>query len=59
MEPIYMALTNAFTKLGYPSPELEAKNLLMTIDGLSTQFFLQKAFDAREMLEFLKKKYEL
>lgn len=59
MEPIFMALTNAFTKLGYPSPELEAKNLLMTIDGLSTQFFLQKSFDARGMLEFLKKKYEL
>lgn len=59
MEPLFHALTSAFTKLGHTSPELEAKNMLLTIDGLATQFFLQKSFDAQGMIGFLSNKYEV
>ena len=34
MEPLKMALTNAFQKLDYESPELEAQLLIIFIDAL-------------------------
>jgi hypothetical protein len=59
MEPLQLALTNAFKKLGYGSPEKEAKFLLICIDGLATRYFLQETFDLDEMVEFLRKKYDV
>lgn len=57
MEPLELALTNAFEKLGYESPKLEARLLLINMDGLATRFFLQKNFNAEEMAEYVYKKY--
>lgn len=59
MEPLQLALTNAFKKLGYEKPELEAKLLLINMDGLATRFYLQKNFDVTELVEFMHSKYEL
>ncbi len=59
MEPLQLALTNAFKKLGYEKPELEAKLLLINMDGLATRFYLQKNFDVTELVEFMHNKYEL
>jgi AcrR family transcriptional regulator len=59
MEPLQMALANAFKKLAYESPEMEAINLLITIDGLATRFSLQESFDPKPIVSFLKKKYKV
>lgn len=57
MEPLEIALTNAFKKLRYKKPELEARLLLVNLDGLATRFYLQKGFNITEVVEFLKHKY--
>jgi AcrR family transcriptional regulator len=57
MEPVLLALSSAFEKLGYASPELEAKTLLLIIDGFATQYFLQDSFDLEGLINFLKNKY--
>ena len=59
MEALEMALTNAFKKLGYNNPKVEAQLLLTTLDGLATRFYLQKGFDIEPLIELLKQKYEL
>ena len=53
------SIMNAFKKLGYEKPELEAKLLLINIDGLATRMFLQKNFDTKSIIEFLYTKYNL
>jgi AcrR family transcriptional regulator len=58
MEPLQLALTNAFKKLGFTNAELEADFLLIHMDGLATRFFLQKNFDLRAQIEFLREKYK-
>ena len=57
MEPMELALTNAFRKLGYEQPEKEARFLLVFMDGMATRHYLQKSFDIEEMVAFLKAKY--
>jgi len=59
MEPMELALTNAFKKLGHLQSELEAKYLLVNMDGLATRYFLQKDFDLQSMIDFIKKKYNV
>ena len=59
MEPLELALTNAFKKLGYPEPDLEAKYLLVNMDGLATRYFLQKSFDLQSLINFMKIKYDV
>lgn len=59
MIPLEMALTSAFEKLGYESPEQEAQIVLLTIDGLATKYFLQKHYNLDNMVAFLKTKYNL
>ena len=58
MDPLELALTQAFTKLGYKSPELEARFLLVCLDGLGMRYFLQKDFDVESMLHYLLEKYK-
>lgn len=58
MEPLELALTNAFKKLGYKKPELEARLLLINMDGMATRFYLQDGFNVKEMLEFYRNKYK-
>jgi AcrR family transcriptional regulator len=57
MEPVEMALGTAFDKLGYDEPKLEAKLLLVLLDGLATRYFLQEDFDRMAMIDFLKRRY--
>lgn len=57
MEPLQLALTNAFEKLGYKHPGLEAVRMLIELDGLATRFFLMENFDYDPLLSFLKEKY--
>lgn len=59
MEPLKMALTNAFSKLSYEFPEKEAQLLLLFIDGLSTAVLKGSELNDREMVGFLLKKYNL
>ena len=57
MEPLQRALTDAFAKLGYESPHLEAQLLLISLDGLATRFYLQDDFDIDPVIKLLKSKY--
>jgi len=57
MEPLEMALSNAFSKLKYKNPELEAQFLLHLIDGLSTAILKNAVQDKASLLEFLLVKY--
>jgi AcrR family transcriptional regulator len=59
MEPIKMALTNAFSKLKYKDPELEARLLLLFIDGLGSAVLKGSSIDANSMTQFLLTKYNL
>lgn len=57
MEPLQLALTNAFEKLGYDDPRLEAMRMLVELDGMATRYFLMEKFEYEALLSFLKKKY--
>lgn len=59
MEPLKMALTNAFQKLRYESPDLEANLLLLFIDGLGSAVLKGSTLDPNEMIQFLLSKYKL
>lgn len=59
MEPLKMALTNAFQKLGYASPELEASLILLVTEGIGTAVLKGADLDADAMIGFLLKKYKL
>jgi AcrR family transcriptional regulator len=59
MEPLETALTAAFTKLNYSQPKQEAKNLLITLDGMAIRHFLQPNFNLLQTINFLKSKYNV
>ncbi len=59
MEPLEMALSNAFTKLGYKDPEMEARLFLLVLDGLATRYYLSKNFDVQGVTAFLRSKYKV
>jgi AcrR family transcriptional regulator len=59
MEPLKMALTNAFQKLGYRSPGLEASLILLYIDGLGSAVLKGSSINVDEMTQFMLKKYNL
>lgn len=59
MEPLKMALTNAFSKLEYEEPDLEAGLILLFIDGLASSVLKGSSIDAEAMTQFLLKKYNL
>lgn len=59
MEPMKMALTNAFSKLHYESPELEAQLILLFIDSLGSAVLKGSSLNANEMIQFFLKKYNL
>lgn len=59
MEPLKMALTNAFSKLNYESPELEAQLLILFIDGIGSAVLKGSSLNAEEMIQFLLTKYDL
>jgi AcrR family transcriptional regulator len=57
MEPLRMALTNAFQKLGCESPELEAGLILLYIEGLGSAVLKGSFINVTEMTQFILKKY--
>jgi len=57
MEPLEMALTNAFEKLGVENPKMEAKFFLLVLDGLATRFYLSDHYKVDEVIAFIKSKY--
>ena len=59
MEPIKMALTNAFKKLNYESPEMEAQLLILFVDGMGSAVLKGSSLNPTEMIQFLLTKYEL
>ena len=59
MEPLKMALTNAFDKLNYASPELEAQLLILFIDALGSAVLKGSELNVEEMIQFLLTKYDL
>lgn len=59
IEPLESALENAFDKLDYSDPGMEAKLFLILLDGLATRFYLQEDYNWESMVVFLKKKYLL
>ena len=59
MEPIKMALANAFTKLNYENPEQEAQLILLYSDGIASSMLKGSGLDVAGMIQFLLTKYEL
>ncbi|MCG6187266.1 TetR/AcrR family transcriptional regulator [Maribellus maritimus] len=59
MEPLNMALTNAFRKLNYESPELEAQLLILFIDGLGSAVLKGSKLNSDQMIQLLLKKYNI
>ncbi len=59
LEPINMALANAFRKLNYEHPELEAQLLMLLMDGLNSALLKGSNVDANEITQLLLKKYNL
>lgn len=59
MEPLFMALTNAFQKLNYESPEMEAQLIILFIDGLGSSVLKGSSLNPIEMIQFLLKKYNI
>ncbi len=59
MEPLQLALTNAFEKLGFENPGGEALFLLLLMDGMATRYFLSESFDLQQAAGAIAKRYEL
>jgi len=59
MEPLRMALTNAFQKLNYESPQLEAQLIILFIDSLGSSVLKGSNVNATDIINLLLKKYEL
>ncbi len=59
MQPLKMALANAFSSLNYESPELEAELLLLFTEGLGAAVLKGSSINTEEMIQFLLKKYKL
>ena len=59
MEPLRMALGNAFKKLGYKYPEAEAELILIWIDGAATALLLHESTNKKAILKVLFDKYDL
>lgn len=59
MEPLKIALREAFSGLSYKDPEMEAERLLATLDGLATKFYLMNDYDVEPVLHYLKEQYQL
>ena len=57
--PLQDALENAFRKLGYRKPDLEARLFTMTFDGLATRLFLTDSINLDEYLSYMKTRYQI
>lgn len=59
MEPMKMALDNAFKKLGYKNPAAETEVLLMLVDGAATALLLHEPKNKKNVIKALLDKYDL
>ncbi len=59
MEPLRVALTNAFQKLDYASPEMEAEFLIHFLDGLGSGLLKNDVAQKEKLLEYLMKTYKV
>lgn len=59
MEPLKVALSNAFKKLNYKRPEAEAEIMLMLLDGIVTAMLLHEPENKKDLLTALLNKYNL
>ncbi len=59
MDPLEMALNNAFKKLQKPKPEFESKILLLLVDGISSALLKGDLKNKEELHQFLLNKYEV
>lgn len=57
--PLQDALENAFRKLGYRKPDLEARLFTMTFDGLATRLFLTDSINLDDYLSYMKTRYQI
>ena len=57
--PLKMALEEAFKKLGYAEPVMEAAVVLHIIDGISSAVLMGQPIDKEKLESFLIKKYDL
>lgn len=59
LEPLRLTLSNAFKKLAYPHPDLEAELVLHMMDGIGGAILKGVVSDRNKLKQFLLKKYEL
>ena len=59
MDPIRMALRNAFEKLGYKNANAETELLLIFLDGMTTTMLLHEPENKEDILNTIKAKYNL
>lgn len=59
MEPLQMALENAFRKLNYKQPDMEAEFVLHLLDGLASAILKGTLESKSKMKVFLLNKYDL
>lgn len=58
-EPIKEFLTQAFRKLNYGHPKLEAETLLILMDGIATTVLLKKPKNQNRLMKHVLNKYNL
>lgn len=58
-EPLKLALTHAFKKLGYKQPDIETEIVLIWIDGAAASLLLHKPGNTKTILKALLAKYEV
>jgi AcrR family transcriptional regulator len=59
MEPLQVALTHAFRKLGHESPELEAEFLIHALDGIGSALLKGGISNKEALKEFMLNKYRV
>jgi AcrR family transcriptional regulator len=59
LEAVILSIANAFRKLNYQHPELEAEVLMITIDGLASALLKGSLTDNKAILHLIKSKYHL
>lgn len=58
-EPVKRSLVNAFSKLDYAQPSVEAEAVLILIDGIAMAVLLRKPNDLDQIMKSILKKYNL
>lgn len=57
MKPVHQRLVDAFSKLNYAEPEMEMQFLILIIESLWVKHAKDPTFQSKEMIDFIKLKY--